>query len=222
MQTEQLIERLTAQLEPVRVLRAPAWRALLWLMMVAAVSAALILRFAPLPAILPRLAVPRIAVECVATALTAVTAIIAAFQLSVPDRSPRWLWLPLPPFLLWLAASGLGCLRNGLSLRGPHGFFGDSPHCFAFITCASVPLAVGLFWMLRRARPINALPVAAAGTLGVAATAAFVLQFFHPFDVTVIDLALHLSAIGLVVLLGTAWRRPLLDASIEAGRVGTA
>jgi hypothetical protein len=29
-----------------------------------------------------------------------------------------------------------------------------------------------------------------------------------------------LSAIGLVVLLGTAWRRPLLDASSEAGRVG--
>jgi len=40
-----------------------------------------------------------------------------------------------------------------------------------------------------------------------------VLQFFHPFDVTVIDLALHLAAIGLVVLIGTALRRPLLDAS---------
>jgi hypothetical protein len=82
-----------------------------------------------------------------------------------------------------------------------------------FITSASVPLAVGLFWMLRRARPIDPLPVAAIGTLGVAATAAFILEFFHPFDVTVIDLTWHLSAVGLVVLLGTAWRRPLLDAS---------
>jgi len=72
-------------------------------------------------------------------------------------------------------------------------------------------LAAGLFWMLRRARPINALPVAAIGTLGVAATAAFVLEFFHPFDVTAIDLALHLSAIALVVLVGIAWRRLLLD-----------
>jgi hypothetical protein len=70
--------------------------------------------------------------------------------------------------------------------------------------------------MLRRARPLDALPVAAVGTLGVAATAAFVLQFFHPFDVTVIDLALHLAAIALVVLIGTTLRRPLLDASGEA------
>jgi hypothetical protein len=38
------------------------------------------------------------------------------------------------------------------------------------------------------------------------------LQFFHPFDVTVIDLALHLSAVGLVVLIGTLWRRPFLAA----------
>jgi len=74
-------------------------------------------------------------------------------------------------------------------------------------------LAVVLFWMLRRARPMDPLPVAATGTLGVAATAAFILEFFHPFDVTVIDLALHLAAVGLIVVLGTALRRPLLAAS---------
>jgi len=90
---------------------------------------------------------------------------------------------------------------------------GESAHCFIFITAASVPLAIGLFWMLRRARPMGALTVAALGTLGVAATAAFVLQFFHPFDVTVIDLAFHLAAVGLVVLIGTVLRQPLLDAS---------
>jgi hypothetical protein len=213
MQTEQFIEQLTTQLAPVRVLRTPLVRALIWLAAVALISALLILRYSPLGVILPRLGIPRVTVECVGTALTAMTAILAAFELSIPDRSQRWAWLPLPPFLLWLGASGLGCLRNGMSLPGTQGFMGDSPHCFAFIAAASVPLAVALFWMLRRARPLNALPVAAMGTLGVAATAAFVLQFFHPFDVTVIDLSLHLAAIGLVVLIGTAWRRPLLDTS---------
>ncbi len=54
--------------------------------------------------------------------------------------------------------------------------------------------------------------MAALGTLGVAATAAFTLQFFHPFDVTVIDLALHLAAVALVMIIGTLWRRPLLAA----------
>jgi hypothetical protein len=211
MQTNEFIEQLSAQLEPVRVLRSPGLRAVFWLAMVGAVSTALVMRYAHMDSVLQRLAVPRIALECVATALTAITAIVAAFELSVPDRSPRWAWLPLPWFVLWLAASGLGCLRNGLGLHGPAGVFGHSGDCFAFITAASVPLAVALFWMLRRARPIAPLPVAALGTLGVAATAAFVLEFFHPFDVTVIDLSAHLAAVGLVVLLGMAWRRPLLD-----------
>jgi hypothetical protein len=213
MKTNQIIEQLAADLEPVRVLRAPWARTLGWLLVVGAVSTGLILRFAHLDTILPRLMTPRVAVESTAIALTAVTAILSAFELSLPDRSPRWAWLPVPPLLVWLAASGLGCLRNGMSLHGPAGFVGHSSHCFVFIAGASVPLAVALFWMLRRARPIDALPVAAVGTLGVAATAAFVLQFFHPFDITVIDLTLHLAAIGLVVLLGTAWRRNLLDAS---------
>jgi hypothetical protein len=213
MRTDQIIEDLATELAPVRVLRPPAVRALLWLAVVAAVSAALILRLTRWDAILPRLQTPRVAFETAATALTAITATIAAFELSLPDRSPRWAWLPVPTLLLWLGASGLGCLSNGLTLHNADGPVGESVHCFVFITGASVPLAVGLFWMLRRARPLDALPVAAVGTLGVAATAAFVLQFFHPFDVTVIDLALHLAAVGLVVLIGATLRRPLLDAS---------
>jgi hypothetical protein len=210
MQTDRLIESLAAQLQPVRRLRAPLLRALLWLALVGAVSGLLIASEAHLGMFMQRMATPRVAVDCIATALTAITAIIAAFELSVPGHSPWWSALPVPPFLLWLGSSGLGCLANGLSLHGPNGFVGESYMCFVFIAGVSVPLAAGLFWMLRRARPIAPLPVAALGTLGVAATAAFILQFFHPFDVTVIDLTLHLAAVALVVLIGTAWRRPLL------------
>ena len=212
MQTEEVIESLAAQLQPVRRLRAPLLRALGWLALVGAVGGVLIAQAVGSGIFMQRIAIPRVAVEDVATALTAITAIVAAFKLSVPGYSPRWAVLPLLPFLLWVGASGLGCLRNGMSLHGADGFSGDSPHCFAFIAGVSVPLAIGLFWMLRRARPIAPLPVALLGTLGVAASAAFMLQFFHPFDVTVIDLTLHLAAVALVVLIGTAWRRALLDA----------
>jgi hypothetical protein len=213
MRTDRLIESLAARLQPVRRLRSPLLRALLWLAVVGAASLVLIMREAHLTIFMQRMATPRVAVECVATALTAITAVVAAFETSVPGHSPWWAVLPLPPLLLWLAASGLGCLANGLGVYGAHGSAGESYSCFAFIAGASLPLAVGLFWMLRRARPIAPLPVAALGTLGVAATAAFILQFFHPFDVTVIDLALHLAAIALVVLIGTAWRRRLLAAA---------
>jgi hypothetical protein len=212
MQTDKVIESLAAQLRPVHRLRAPLLRALWWLGVVGAIGGALIAHGVGAGMFMQRIAIPRVAVEDAATALTAITAIIAAFELSVPGHSPRWAVLPVLPFLLWMGASGLGCLTNGLSLHGADGFTGDSPHCFAFIAGVSVPLAIGLFWMLRRARPIAPLPVAALGTLGVAASGAFMLQFFHPFDVTVIDLALHLAAVALVVFIGTAWRQALLAA----------
>jgi hypothetical protein len=211
-QTDKLIESLAARLQPVRPMHSPLLRALLWLAVVGAAGALLVLREGGAGIFMQRIALPRVAVENFATALTAICAIIAAFELSVPGRSPRWAVMPVPPLLLWLGASGLGCLQNGLSLHRTDGFAGESPHCFAFIALASVPLAAGLFWMLRRARPIAPLPVAALGTLGVAASAAFLLQFFHPFDVTLIDLTLHLAAIALVMLIGTLWRRPLLAA----------
>jgi hypothetical protein len=115
--------------------------------------------------------------------------------------------------LVWLAASGLGCLQSEFGQGGPGGVPADSAHCFRFIVAVSIPLSLGLFWRLRRARPIDPLPVAALGTLATAASAAFLIQFFHNFDVTVIDLGFHLAAIGLVVLIGTALRRPLLNAA---------
>lgn len=211
--TDQLIEQLSEELRPVRRLPAPGVRALLWLALCGALCAALILLFAHPAMYLSRFAVPRIAVETIATGLTAIAATLAAFELSVPDRSPRWAWLPVPPFLVWLGASGLGCLQNGFSLGGPGALIGHSGHCFRFIVAVSVPLSLGLFWRLRRARPIDPLPVAALGTLATAASAAFLIQFFHNFDVTVIDLAFHLAAVGLIVLIGVALRRPLLNAS---------
>jgi hypothetical protein len=163
-------------------------------------------------AFLARMAAPRRAVQCAAIGLTALTAIFAAFQRSVPGRSATWAALPLPPLALWLGASGLGCLQNGWSLHGPHGFVGDSPHCFVFIVAVSVPLSIAMFAALRRSRPIAPLSVAALGTLGVAALAASVLQFFHPFDITVIDLAFHLAGVAVVMGLGLALRQRALAA----------
>ncbi len=97
-QTERVIATLAAQLQPVRRLRSPLLRALLWLAVVGAVGGVLIAREVGLGIFLQRFAVPRVAVEDFATALTAITAVIAAFELSVPGHSPRWVVLPVLPF----------------------------------------------------------------------------------------------------------------------------
>ncbi|MBL8706997.1 MAG: DUF1109 family protein, partial [Rhodospirillales bacterium] len=76
---------------------------------------------------------------------------------------------------------------------------GEGAICFGFILGAGLPLGAGLTWMLRRARPLSPGPVAAMGGLGAAALAAVLLQFFHPFDITVMDLGMHALAVAIVI-----------------------
>jgi hypothetical protein len=205
--TEQLIERLAAEVRPVHRLRPPLYRGGLWLLAVAVLTGGAIAAFADWYVFAERARDPRLVVEMVGTLAAGIAAIVAAFELSLPDRSRRWLLLPLPPLMLWLASSGYGCYRQWL-IVGPSGWeLGESAHCLRFILGVSLPLGVSLLITLRRAMPLSPLPVGAAGGLGVGALAAFSLQFFHPFDVTVTDLAVHAVAVAIVVSLATAAQR---------------
>lgn len=207
--TEQLITALTDGLAPVRPLRPPLQRALLWLVPVALVIGVAVMLWANPGAFAARYAEPRLALECAAILLTAITAIVAAFHLSLPDRTSLWRYAPLPPLALWIATSSLGCLQHGLGWGAAGERLGESPHCFAFIVAVSLPLAALLYAVLRRARPLQPLPVALTAALGVAALGAFALQFFHPFDTTTIDFALHAAAMLLVIGVAGATRRTL-------------
>jgi len=208
--TDRLIGRLVAEAAPVRRLRPPMVGAALWLLSVAVVGAVLIFAFSDLAVFERRAADPKLVLELIGTLATGIAAVIAAFYLSLPDRSGAWAVLPLPPLALWIASSGYSCYRHWITF-GPDGWeLGESGDCFRFIVAVSVPLGIALFLLLRQARPIAPVRVTAVGGLGVAGLAAFLLQFFHPFDVTFIDLGSHLAAVGLVVAVssfaGGRWR----------------
>jgi hypothetical protein len=182
-------------------------RAVLWLAAIAAAIAVIVYLFADVGTVLRRASDAKLAVELIATLLTGLTAALAAFELSLPDRSPRWLLLPLPALAVWIGASGYSCYDNWLRF-GPTGWeIGESTNCFVFILAASIPLGFSLVFLLRRAGPLAPLPMVLAGGLAVAAIAAVTLQFFHPFDVTFIDLGVHIVAITFVVLAMTAGER---------------
>jgi len=206
--TPELIDALAADAKPVRRLRPPLARAGLWLGGFVAIVAAVTWATGSWPLMIERLRLTRFAVEMSATFLTGIAAVIAAFALSLPDRSRFWMALPLPPLLLWLGSSGYGCYENWIT-DGPQGWrLGRSSDCFIFILTMGIPVAVALYLALRRALPLDPLRVTAVGGLGVAALAAATLQFYHPFDVTIVDLAVHVTAVLIVVaaiMLGARW-----------------
>ena len=198
---DQTIMALAADLRPVRPLRSPGVRAALWLGGVFAVALVLAC-FANLPSIARRLlAAPDMWLAVAGSAATAVMAAMATFQLSVPGRSPLWALLPLPGVLLWLGASGLGCLRGWAILGAPEAPMAETGHCLMFIVGLSIPLSAALLWMVRRACPLRPNLTASVAGLAVAAGAATLLSFFHPYDASATDLLVHAAAVVLVVSL---------------------
>jgi hypothetical protein len=209
--TERLIGSLVADMRPVARLRPPMERALRFLAVVLALGGASILLFADRAMMREHAQHPEWFIELAGTLATGCLATIAAFHLSLPDRPARWALLPLPALAVWLAGSGAGCWRAWVT-RGWDGSLqlGDSAHCLEFILGLGLPLGLALLLVLRRAKPLSPLPVAATGALGAAALSAFLLQFFHPFEVTVMDLAVHAFAVGVVVAVaGMSGRRVL-------------
>jgi hypothetical protein len=196
---EQLIHDLTAGLAPVRRLRSPGWRAALWLACVAALACVLA-PISNLPAVTARLdAAPDLWLVAIGSTLTMVLSAIAAFELSLPDGSTRWALLPIPGVLLWLGASGAGCLR-GWVISGVHpAVLRETGACLTFILLVSVPLSALLIIMLRRAYSLRPGLTAALAGLAAAAAAATLLNFFHPYDASATDLIVHAAAVALVI-----------------------
>lgn len=205
---EHLIDALAADARPVRPLASPPRRAMTLLLGFALVGGLAVLALSDVQQLLTRYTgrEAALALELAAMLATGLLAVTGAFSVSIPGRSKRWLVAPVPPFLLWLLLSGVGCYAD-LVRSGPTGWeLGESLHCLSFIIATSVLFAVPLVWRLSRAKPVDPLPVAILAGLGAAALSAFLLQFFHPFSVTFIDLAVHVAAIlavvGVMSLLG--------------------
>jgi hypothetical protein len=204
---DRLIASLTADLRPVQRLQAPIIRAFIWVALVVAIGLALA-AFANLPAMWHRISdSPDMWLAVLGSIGTAVLAAIAAFELSLPDRSRRWALLPLPTLVLWIAASGAGCLRTTL-LGGTHvANMGEARDCLVFIVGFSIPLSVVLFMMLRRAYPLRPTLTATLAGLAAAAAAATLLNFFHPYDAAALDLVVHAVAVTLVVMVTRGFSR---------------
>ena len=218
-QVSQLIGQLSADLTPVRRLPPPWLRAFVWLAVVLVVAAILVTTRTLLPALGIIGNDPFMLPGAYASLATAALAAIAAFELSLPDRSDWWVVLPLPPLVAWVALNGLGCLAT-LAMPGTQTSPLQFMVCLGLILAISLPLTAAMIVMLRRTRPLRPLRVGILGGLAAAAAAATLLVLIHPHDSAVLDLAAHVVAvagvIGLNVLLGG---RLLVPANKIRGRL---
>ena len=206
---DRLIQGLASDLRPVQPLPPASKRAAIWLGFVL-VAGLLLSLIADLPAFAHRLMLsPDMWLAMTGSALTAVLAAIAAFKLSMPDSPRAWAWLPLPAALLWIFASGLGCLRNYV-LPGTHvAPMSETMECLAIILALSLPFSLLMFAMLREAFSLLPGLTATIAGLAVAAASATLLNLFHPIDAAAVDLLVHALAVALVIAAIRAYGRHL-------------
>jgi hypothetical protein len=201
--TPQLIDALVECATPVRRLRPPLLRAALWLGFAGLILALLAIGHGVRADLGARLLQPTFVVSVVSALATGILAAMAAFMLSLPDRSRWWLVLPAPALAIWVATIGYGCFADWVSIS-PDGLrFGEALRCFATLVLTSVPLSIALAAMLRYAALLRAGTVAMMGALAVAAITSTALSLFHDLDATVMILVWNLGTAALITAVGS-------------------
>ncbi len=196
---DSLIHALGAELAPVRRLRSPLQRAIGWTLLLALLAMLLARHYGLTPMLTRWAGAPDLAWAGLGAVSTAIVAGWVAFSLGVPGHSVRRAWLVLPPALLWIGASGMGCLREWIAPDTAVASLAQTHGCFEFILAFSLPLSVLMVGLLRRAYPLR--PVLAAVMIGLASAAASasLLEICHEFDAAATDLAMHTLAVSLVI-----------------------
>ncbi len=206
-----LIDRLGTRLVPVRRLPPPLLRAGSWLLVVAVTAGALLMHYGDAGMLLRWAGAPELAWAAFGAIITAISAAWAAFSLGVPGRPTAWAWLPLPSALLWIGASGLGCLRTWLAPDTSIATLHQSTDCLVLIISFSVPLSALLILMLRRACPLRPVLTAVMIGLASAAASASLLEICHAYDAAATDLLTHAAAVAIVVGVNAAMGGRLLS-----------
>jgi hypothetical protein len=198
----EVVDTLVSSASPVRRLRPPFQRAVLWLAMAAVVLGLISIEHGVRADLAERLRQPGFAVGLAAAVITGVLSAIAAFTISIPDRSRWWVLLPLPSLLIWISTVSYECFADWISI-GPDGIrMGEAVGCFTSLVLTSGPLGVALIIMLRYAALVRSGPVAMLGGLAVAAITSTGLELFHDLDATIMILVWNLGTAALIIALG--------------------
>lgn len=197
--TDELIASLAADVKPVRPLAPPVQRLAVGLVIALAIMTATVFVHGFRPSLMDQIGDTRFVLEFGASILTGICALAAAFLLALPDRSPNYVYLPLPALLVLLLTLGRGCYGDFLHINANGVEYEESSFCFAYIVEVSVLLTIPMVIMLRHAARVRPGPVMLMIGLAAATLASGALKLFHDDDTALMILIWHGSATLLVV-----------------------
>lgn len=191
---------------------APLRRTLLWVAFAVVLIAVLTSVYGLRSGLASELSATPALIEWIASVLTGLLAAYAVFQISVPGRSPAWMWLPVPALILWLSGLGWGCMRD-YARMGPDAFLIElvSSECAVAITMTSIPLGLLMLVMVRHAGVVRPAPTAMLAALSAAALSAAGVSLYHSGESALMVLIWHLGAVVALSLACLVFGRPLLS-----------
>jgi hypothetical protein len=170
---------LVASATPVRRLRPPIQRAGIWLLFAAIALGVVAALHGTRLDLAGRMREPSFLATLAGPLLTAVSAAVAAFHLSLPDRSRLWTFLPVPALALWVATIAHSCLANGISIGTDGVRPANTLESLATLVIASLPPFAVFSAMLRHTAllyPTMLIVMGGLASVGTAATALSLLQ----------------------------------------------
>lgn len=210
--TDDLIDSLASGATPVRRLRPPMVRAI-GMILLATVVIALLSWMRGLRADFAEQSQdPAYWIQLSGAWLTGVTGTLAVFEISLPDRSRLWAAVPLPAMVLWLSGFAVGCLGHWIAIPAGAPITEDSERCLTTIVMTTIPLALVLWVMLRRTRPLRPNGTAWIGALAVAGFADTAHLLLHTVEASSLVLVINLVPCAIIVLLGGLGGRGRLNA----------
>lgn len=200
--TDRLIARLADGLTPVARLARPWARAIGLVLLASGIVVLLVLLRGLRADMADRMVDGAYWLQLTGAWLTGAAATLAAFEVSLPDRSRGWLLLPLPAAALWLSGFGYTCLVDWIAIPAGAPIASDSLRCLETILLTSLPLAFVLWRMLGRARPLAPAPVAWTAALAIAGFADAAHLLIHVVQASALVLVINLIPAALIVLAG--------------------
>jgi hypothetical protein len=208
MNTDDLVQKLAADLEPAAPLRRPATRAGTWFAGAALYVAVLAIGMGVVNGY-PDGVGAAFWVAQIAAIVTSVLASAAAFASVVPGVSNWWRGLAAAAAVGWLAT-----LVSTSTVEADWLALSSATHewwCVGFIVAGGAPLLAVLTWMLRRGAPLNPATTAAFAALSVAALANVGACISLPHANNAVTLAWHGGVIVAATVCAAACGRRLFS-----------